>query len=463
MLTVNARLEEERRAMTASPKTGDAGKREVPGRLPVLGHTAALLRQRLAFTARLSEYGPVVRVYLGGLPLHVVTTAELADRVLVDEVFEKGIFVDKLRRAFGDGLVSTNGDFHRRQRRMIQPAFHRRFLVRYSETMTHLAGELANSWRDGLPVHVDRAMQDLAISVVGRTLFSTDFDARISAEVREHTPTLIRLGVVRALSPAVLERLPIRANRRFDEAVSHVHRVVDEVIGSSRGDRDDLLSVLLSARDGDTDEPMGAQQVRDHVVTLLTAGSETTGLALSWLFHELARHPEVAERLHAEVDRVLDGRPATIDDLRSLPYTRRVVDEVLRVYPLWLMLRRTAGAVRLGDVELPAGAEVGFSPHALHHDPRYHDRPGEFDPDRWLPERAATVPKGAYVPFAGGLHHCPGHAFAQMEIALVAATIAARWRLVPVPGKPVRPKVIGLLYPNRLPMTAQSRSRSRWR
>lgn len=448
--------------MTASPKTGGAGKREVPavpGRLPVLGHTAALLRQRLAFTSALRDHGPVVRVYLGGLPLHFVTTAELAHRVLVGEAFEKGIFVDKLRRAFGDGLVSTDGDFHRRQRRMIQPAFHRRFLVRYSETMSELADEVANSWRDGLVVHVDRLAQDIAISVVGRTLFSTDFDARISAEIRAHTPTLIRLGVVRALSPALLERLPIPANRRFDEAVARVHRVVDEVVDSSRGDRGDLLSVLLAARDEDTGEPMSRQQVRDHVVTLLTAGSETTGTALAWLFHELALNPDVADRLHAEVDGVLGGRAATADDLRALPYTRRVVDEVLRAYPLWLTLRRTNAAVRLGDVELPAGAEVGFSPHALHHDPRYHDRPGSFDPDRWLPERAAAVPKGAYVPFAGGLHLCPGHAFAHQELAIVAATIAARWRLVPVPGKPVRPKVFGLLYPDRLPMTARSRSR----
>ncbi|QFZ21639.1 cytochrome P450 [Saccharothrix syringae] len=446
--------------MTANPNTSGSGKCEVstvPGRLPVLGHTAALLRKRLAFTAGLRGHGPVVRVYLGGLPLHVVTTAELAHRVLVDEAFDKGIFVDKLRRAFGDGLVSLNGDRYRRQRRMIQPAFHRHALARYSETMTAAAAELANSWRDGQVLQVDRLMQDLAISVVGRSLFSTDFDAGVSAEVRANTPVLIRLGVVRALSPAVLEKLPVPANRRFDEAVARVHRVVDRVVDSPRAGREDLLSVLLGARDEDTGEPMGRQQVRDHVVTLLTAGTETTGIALSWLFHELARNPGVAGRLHAEVDRVLGGRPATAADLRALPYTRRVVDEVLRAYPLWLTLRRTNTAVRLGGVELPAGTEVGFSPHALHHDPRYHERPELFDPDRWLPDRAAAVPAGAYVPFAGGLHHCPGHAFAHTEMAIVAATVAARWRLVPVPGKPVRPRVVGLLYPNRLPMTARSR------
>lgn len=448
--------------MTSSPNAGHTGKAEaptVPGRLPLLGHTAGLLRRRLAFTSGLRSHGPVVRVYLGGLPLHFVTTAELAHQVLTGETdkFDKGIFVDKLRRAFGNGLVSTNGDFYRRQRRMIQPAFHRRPLTRYSETMTELAGELANSWRDGQVLAVDRVMQDLAVTVVGRTLFSTDFDPSVSARIRAHTPTLIRLGVVRALSPAGLEKLPIPANRRFDRAVAQVHGVVDEVVDSSRGDRDDLLSVLLNARDEITGEAMGRRQVRDEVVTLLTAGTETTGIALAWLFHELARNPGVERRVHAEVDNVLGGRAATIEDLRRLPYLQRVISEVLRRYPLWLMLRRTNTSVSLGDVRVPAGTEVGFSPHALHHDPRYHDDPERFDPDRWLPDRAAALPKGAYVPFAGGLHHCPGHAFAHIEIGIVAATLTVRWRLVPVPGTPVRPKVIGLLYPNRLPMTARSR------
>ncbi|WP_184919415.1 cytochrome P450 [Saccharothrix ecbatanensis] len=453
--------------MTSGPNTSDntdTGGHEVPtvpGRLPLLGHTASLLRQRLAFTADLRSHGPVVRIFLGGLPLYFVTSAELAHQVLTGETdkFDKGIFVDKLRRAFGNGLVSTNGDFHRRQRRMIQPAFHRRPLTRYSETMTALAADLANSWRDGQTVSLDRVMRDLAISVVGRTLFSADFGPAASAAIRTHTPTVIRLGVVRALSPPGLEKLPLPVNRRFDRAVAGVHRVVDDVVDSSRGDRDDLLSVLLNARDEDTGEAMGRQQIRDEVVTLLTAGTETTGTALAWLFHELARNPLVEQRVHAEVDDVLGGRAATIDDVRRLPYLQRVITEVLRRYPLWIMLRRTNTSVSLGGARVPAGTEVGFSPHALHHDPRYYDEPERFDPDRWLPERAAALPKGAYVPFAGGLHHCPGHAFAHIEMAIVVATLAARWRLVPVPGKPVRPKVIGLLYPNRLPMTAHSRPR----
>lgn len=334
--------------MTAGPNTGDdSDTREpeaptVPGRLPVLGHTAALLRQRLAFTANLRSHGPVVRIYLGVLPQHFVTTAELAHQVLTGETdeFDKGIFVDELRRAFGNGLVGTNGDFYRRQRRVIQPAFHRRPLTRYSAMMTELAADLANSWRDGQTVPLDRVMRDLAISVVGRALFSADLEPARGAEIRAHTPTLIRLGVVRALSPPGLEKLPLPANRRFDRAVAHVHRVVDDVVESSRGDRDDLLSALLNARDEDTGEPMGRQQLRDEVVTLLTAGTETTGIA-----------------------------PAC-------------------------------------GVRVPAGTEVGFSPHALHHDPRYYDEPERFDPDQWLPDRAAAPPRCPRAPTCRSREAC---------------------------------------------------------
>ncbi|WP_433273526.1 cytochrome P450 [Actinosynnema sp. CS-041913] len=434
---------------------GNSASPTVPGCLPLVGHTAAMLRERLAFTAKLRSYGDVVRLRLGPLPVHFVTTPELAYQVLSGqtEKFDKGILVDKLRRAFGNGLVSTNGDFYRSQRRMIQPAFHRRALVRHAEIMTESAADMVDSWQDGQQLAVDRLMQDFTIAVVGRTLFSTDFGPRVSAEIQRHTPTLIRLGVVRAVLPPLLA-LPVK--RRFDNAIAHVHAVVDDVVARGREDRDDLLSVLLRARD-EAGAPMSRQQVRDEVVTLLTAGTETTGIALAWLFHELAANPGVEERLHAEVDEVVGRRAATFDDVPSLVYTQRVISEVLRKYPLWFLMRRANTDVTLGGVRIPAGSEVGFSPHALHHDPRSHDSPSVFDPDRWLPERAASVPRGAYVPFAGGLHHCPGHSFASLEIAIAAATVAARWRLVPVPGKPVRPKVVGLMYPNRLPMTVQSR------
>ncbi|GAA3893171.1 cytochrome P450 [Saccharothrix violaceirubra] len=433
-------------------------EREVPtapGRLPVIGHGIAMLRGKLAFTAGLAAHGDIVRVHLGTLPVYFVTSAELIDQVLATETdkFDKGALGDKLRDVFGNGLVSTNGDFYRRQRRMIQPAFHRRPIGRYTAMMAESAAELADSWRSGQVVDVERAMQDLALVIAGRSLFSLDFAREVRDVIRDEMPVMLRLGVVRAItSTPLLERLPIPANRRFDRAIARVHAVVDRVAASAREDRDDLLSALVRARD-ENGEPMSREQVRDEVVTLLVGGSETTGNTLAWLFHELAAHPDVLDRVTAEVEEVVGTRPVAFEDLNALPYTRRVVSEVLRRYPLWFMLRRTNTTVSLGGVEFPPGTEIGFSTHAVHHDPRYHRDPDVFDPDRWLPERVGALPRGAYVPFAAGLHHCPGHFFAMAELMVVAATVLSRRRLVPVPGRPPRPRVTGLIYPGPLPMT----------
>ncbi|HEX3785440.1 MAG TPA: cytochrome P450 [Pseudonocardiaceae bacterium] len=451
--------------MGAAAEQTDVGASEVvavPGRWPLLGHTPSLLRQRFRFTSGLRDRGAVVKIYLGPLPAYALTTPELVHRMLVTEAgkFEKGILFDRFRPHFGNGLAMSNGGFHLRQRRLMQPAFHRDRIATYAATMVDAADELISAWRPGQVVAVDKDMQKLAVAIVGRTLFATELGTAAIAEAQRSMPIVIKQGMIRALSPKFMETLPIPGNRRFDNAIARLREVVGEVIvaGRTQGtDNGDLLSMLLLARDADTGEVMTDQQVYDEVVTLLTGGIETTGLALAWLFHELAENPDVARRLHAEVDEVLAGRAATIDDLPRLTYTRQVVDEVLRRYPIWLLMRRTTTEVDLDGVRLPAGTEVVFSPHALHHDPRNFTEPHRFDPDRWSAERVGEIPKGAFIPFGSGARQCIGNAFAQTEIALVAATITARWQLVPVPGKPVRIKVTGAAYPSRLPMTVTPR------
>jgi cytochrome P450 len=238
--------------------------------------------------------------------------------------------------------------------------------------------------------------------------------------------------------------------------------VLDVVRGwrEDETDHGDLLSMLLLAQDIDTGTGMNDQQVHDEVMTMLVGGIETTALALAWTCHELARHPEVEARVHAEVDEVLAGRTPTFADLDNLVYLKQVVNEVLRMYPVWFLMRRTLAPVELGDTVLPEGAEVIFSPHALHHDPASFEDPHRFDPDRWSPERAATIPKGAFVPFGAGTRQCVGNLFAQAEIVITVATIAARWRLVPVPGKPVRVRFTSAAYPKGLLMTAVPRGGS---
>lgn len=426
-----------------------------PGRWPFLGHTPALLRQRFAFTDSLHEHGEIVKLYLGPSPVYFVTSPRLAQEVLVTAgpKFRKGAMFDKFRPFVGNGLVLSNGDFHLRQRRLMQPAFHRDRLLAYAEIMRRAAAEMSGTWRAGEVRMAEEDMQSLAVTIVGEALFSTDLGKEAIAEARRSIFVIIQQGMIRALSPKFVEKLPVPGNRRFDEAITRMQGIVVEVIRDWRRegtDRGDLLSTLLLA--GMTDE-----QARDEVLTLLTAGIETTALALAWTFHELGRHPEVEARVHAEVDEVLGGRPVTVDDLARLTYVRQVVDEVLRKYPLWMLMRRTLTDVDLGGVRLPEGAEVIVSPHALHHDPASFADPDRFDPGRWAPERADDVPKGAFVPFGAGTRQCIGNRFAQNEIVITLATVAARWRLVPVPGRPVRVKFTSAAYPESLPMTAVPR------
>jgi cytochrome P450 len=425
----------------------------------------SLLDRPFSFLSSLRSHGEVVRIYLGPLPVYLVTTPELAWQVLAIDAdkFDKGMVFDKIRPLFGNGILNSDGDFHRRQRRLVQPAFHRKQIAGYVQTMARAAADLVESWRPGEVVAVDKRMENLALTIVGRALFSTDLGRHVVAEAQRSMPILAKYVIVRAFSPTLVERLPIPANRRFDEAATRFRRVVAEVIAAARAegkDHGDVLSMLLRARDEITGEGMSDQQVHDEVVTILTAGSETTAVALAWFFHEVGQHPEIEQRFHAEIDRVLAGRPVSdlgLDDIAKLEYTDRIISEVLRKYPLLILMRRARTDLDLGGVRIPRGTEVALSQYAIHHDPSLYPEPARFDPDRWLPDRAAKLPNGAFIPFGAGVRHCPGHSFARTEIAIVAATVAARWRLVPVAGKPVHPKLSTTMRPNRLPMIAMPR------
>ncbi|WP_328456206.1 cytochrome P450 [Amycolatopsis sp. NBC_00438] len=437
--------------------------RAVPGRRPVLGHTVALLRDPLKLFDSLPAHGDVVELRLGPLPVRVVTSPELAWRVLATDAgkFDKGLVFDKMRPLFGDGLATSNGELNRRQRRMVMPAFGRTRIAGYAEnTMTALADELAGSWRPGEVVEFDQRMQDLVLTIAGQTLFSTALSDDVLAEIRRSIPIMLKYVLVRAFSPKFVEKLPIPANRRFDAAAARLREVIGATVVAARkegADHGDLLSMLLAARDEDTGEGMSDRQVHDEVITILTTGAETTAVALAWFFHELGQHPDVERRFHAEVDEVLDGRPARFEDLPELVYTNQIVNEIVRRTPPLILMRRAREDVELGGVTIPAGSEVAVSQHTLHRDPRWFPEPGRFDPDRWAPGRAAELPKGAYIPFGAGARLCPGHVFAPTEIAIVAATIGARWRLVPVPGKKVRAQLKATMQPNRLPMTVVPR------
>lgn len=430
-----------------------------PRRWPLLGHTPAMLIQRAKFTDALHEHGDVVRLDLGPLHAHFVTSPALTHEVLVTQgsKFRKGAMFDKFQPYLGTGLLLSNGEYHLRQRRMMQPAFHRDRMDSYATTMVRAASSLASRWQPGEVRVIEDDMQELAVTIVGEALFSTEIGERAVAEVRRSIFTVIQQGMIRALSPSFVEKLPIPGNREFDAAIARMKAVVLQVIESWRADgvdHGDVLSMLLLAQEDGVG--MTDQQTYDEVLTLLTAGIETTAIALAWALYEIGRNPDVERKLHAELDSVLGSRPVTFADVPSLSYTAQIVQEVLRLYPIWFVMRRTLTEVDLGGHILPEGAEVIISPHALHHDARFFPDPALFSPERWTPSFTADLPRGAFIPFGGGNRQCLGNLFAQTEIVLTLATIASRWRLVPT--RPARVKFTSAPYPSGLLMKAVPRN-----
>jgi cytochrome P450 len=344
---------------------------------------------------------------------------------------------------------------------MVQPAFHRDRLAGYTEIMADAARRAVDSWQPGETRVVEDDMQALAVTIVGEALFTTEIGPDAIEEIRRSMFEVTKNGMLMALLPGALAKVPIPPNRRFHRAIGRIQAVVGEVVARRRAegvDRGDLLSILLQAQDEDTGEGMSDAQVFDEVVGLLSAGIETTALALAWAFHELSRNPSVEARVQREVDEVLAGRPVGFDDLPRLVYTRQVVQEVLRMYPIWILMRRTLEPVDFDGFSVPAGSEVIISPHALHHDPRVFADPDRFDPDRWEPSRAASVPRGAYIPFGGGARQCVGNAFAVNEAVVVLATVVSKYRLRAVAGKSVRTKYTTAPYPSGLLLTVVPRS-----
>jgi cytochrome P450 len=434
-----------------------------PDRLPLIGHALALRRRPLDFLQQVRRLGDVVRIYLGPRPAYVVNAPDLVRQVLVTEArkFDKGAFFDKVRAIVGNGLVSSNGAFHMRQRRLMQPAFHRHQIAGYAQIMSDFLAERAEAWRPGQVLSVHDEMHEIALTLIGKTLFSSDLGEEAVAEVKRSIP-IIRDGVTRrTLSPVeLLEKLPTPGNRRFENAVRRIRAVIDEVIAAYRTDgtdRHDLLSMLLRARDADTGEEMTDEQVSDEVVTIMLAGSETTANTMAWAFYRLGQHPEIADRVAEEVATVLGGRRVGFDDLARLEYTGRVFNEVVRLYPLWLVMRRSVTGVSVGSHVLPAGTELILSPLAMHRDPELFPDPLSFDPERWTPERAAAMPRHAFIPFGSGNRQCIGDGFGWTEAMIALVTFASRWRLEPVPGRPVTEAVAATVYPSQLPMTVGPR------
>jgi cytochrome P450 len=426
--------------------------------------TVAIARNPLELFIRLArEHGDVVMMRAAGRTFLIVAHPDLARDVLVTQQrrFVRGYAHRGLRLLLGDGLLTSEGEFHRRQRRLAQPAFHRDRIAGYARTMVDHALRRSDQWETtredvsgGAPsparrgIDVAAEMTALTLGIAGETLFGTDVGGRARA-VSDAMNDAMRVAPL-VFFPAArwALRLPIPGVRRFTHARARLDEVVYGIIAERRasadGDRGDLLSMLLVATDPEEagGAPMSDAQLRDEVMTLFLAGHETTANALAWTWYLLAQHPDAEARLHAELATVLGASPRapTVDDVASLPYTRAVVAESMRLFPpAYAIGRICTERCTLGGVEVQPGWGVVTSPWLAHHDARWWPEPERFRPERWA-EPAPDRPKFAYFPFGGGTRICIGEPFAWTEAILVLATLASRWRMRLLPDQDVRPK-----------------------
>jgi cytochrome P450 len=377
---------------------------------------------------------------------------DLIEEVLVarSRDFVKSPGVRLLQPLLGNGLLLAEGDVWLRQRRLVQPAFHRQRLTAYGEVMAtyterHLAG-----WTPGRPVDVHAEMMALTQAIVGKTLFDANVEDD-SAAIGEAQGVMMRDFITRLTTFRPPMWLPTLANFRARRAIGRLDAVVYRIIGARRAsgeDRGDLLSTLLAARDADDGSRMSDRQVRDEVMTLLLAGHETTAVALSWALYLLAQHPPVDAALAGELRAVLGGRRPTAGDLPRLRYLDMVVTEALRLYPpAYAMGRQAVRATEVGGHAIARGMIVAIPTWVVHHDPRWFPDPEAFRPERWADDAAGRLPRYAYFPFGGGPRQCIGSAFALMEAGLVLATIRQRLRLELAPDQRITPTCYVTLRP----------------
>jgi cytochrome P450 len=358
----------------------------------------------------------------------------------------------------GQGLLTTEGDTWKRQRRMVQPAFTKARLRGYAEAMTAETERTMAGWRDGAPLDLSREMVELTLHVVTRTLFdhvAEEETDSVASAMREFNALMGRPAITPAWIPTPARRRMQRSLRALDE---HLQQVV--AARQPGADRNDLLQSLVDAVDEEGDgKRMTRQELRDQLVTLYLAGHETTSHALSWTWLLLGQNREARTRLHAELDRVLGGRTPTYDDLADLPYCEWVLLESMRLYPpAFVVARRADVDTEIGEYEVPAGSEVVVWIYHTHRDPRWYEAPRSFQPERHAPEVVAQRPKLAYLPFGAGPRACIGSHFSLLEARLVLATIAQRWTFEIDASHRVRPKPGVTLAPaGGLPVTAHRR------
>jgi cytochrome P450 len=430
----------------------------------------ALRRDPLTFLSTLARAGGIASCRIGSRRTYLVNEPDYIQEILVDHASSwiKGPLMQRSKQLFGDGLLTSDGEYHRRQRRLIQPLFQRQRLVHYAPAMVDCAEGCHKRWHDGQTLDLHQEMMHLTLAIVGRALFGDDFE-QDAGHISE-TMDLIAawISTKAEVTTLVLERLglPVPARQRLLQARRILGDVIDRVRRErlqAAGEREDLLSLLLEAQDTEGDGTgMNATQLLDECLSLLMPGHETTASALTFALYLLSQHPRVEARLHAELSAVLGGRPPTVEDLPRLVYTEQVFAETLRLYPPgWLLGRSLIAPVRIGGHAFTPGTLLMICPYTVQRDPRFFPEPLEFRPERFTAEARAARPRCAYFPFGAGPHQCIGAGFASMEGCLVLATIAQEFTMRLAPAEALRIEAQLTLRPkNGLRMIVHRRVRS---
>jgi cytochrome P450 len=408
----------------------------------------------LPFFQNLTQYGDISYFRLGPQEAFFLNHPDYIKDVLVTnhQNFHKGLALQRAKRLLGEGLLTSEGEFHRRQKRLAQPAFHRARVASYADVMTAYAMETSERWQDGAELDMSEEMMRLTLGIVGKTLFDADVvsDAREVGEAMTVAMDLFNTIVIPFFE--LLEKLPLPQFRRFDNARARLDAIIYRLIEERRrsgADRGDLLSMLLLAQDTEGDGgTMTDLQLRDELMTIFLAGHETTANALTWTWYLLSQNPAVEARLHEELDRLLAGRLPTFEDVAQLKYTEMVLTESMRLYPpAWAIGRLATNESEIGGYVIPKKALVLMSQYVMHRDPRYFTEPERFDPERWTAEARESRPQFSYFPFGGGPRRCIGEGFAWMEGILLLATLAQHWQMRLVPNHPVAIRPVITLRP----------------
>lgn len=424
-----------------------------PRGFPVLGSLLEWRKNPALFALSLkTQYGDLVPYRLGPFKTFLVSNPEWIRDILVTRQhdFVKGAGLAWAREFLGEGLLTAEAPFHTRQRRLAQPAFHRQRIGSYAEAMVRRASAFADRIQDGARLDLSKDMMALTLGIAGETLFS----AEVEGEAGEIGPALHLLmeEFLNFASPlAQIRRRLFRGESKLDNAKKRIDTVIFRIIEERRrepGDRGDLLSMLMAARDEEDGSAMSDEQLRDECVTIFLAGHETTANALAWAFAALGQHSRARETLDRELASALQGRTPMAADFGRLPYAESVIAETMRLFPpAWAMARRNKTQLEIDGVTIPAMSSLVMSPYVVHRDARFYGDPLAFRPERWTTEFKASLPPFAYFPFGGGARKCIGEGFAWMEAVLILATLAQRFHFDLAPDARIEPEALITLRP----------------